>query len=70
MSKMKAILTFPPDFDGELHVGLERTESSSEHDYLRVELIMSVKRTDSAIKALRELGDILQKQPLKIYNNF
>lgn len=63
---MKLVLTFPPENDGELHFEVNRKMTgSSEHLEVRVEIAMEAGET--ALQTLRRLGELLSKQPAKLY---
>jgi hypothetical protein len=62
---MKLAFTFPPDYDGELHVVAAIFDKD-----IGVSLQMALLEGETEIEALRRLGQILVNQPIRILREY
>lgn len=65
---MKLVLTYPPDYDGELHFDIKKIDYVGSHPgALEVKVTISQKEGETIIQTMRRLGMDLQQQPAKLF---
>jgi hypothetical protein len=60
---MKVCITYPPEFDGELHITTKREPLLPSHDYLKVEFRIAMKPGEKELDTLKRVAQDILHQP-------
>ena len=62
---MKFILTYPPDYDGELHFNITK-EKTGPITALRVSFVVSQQAGETEVQTMQRVGADLARQPWRL----